>query len=196
MEKKAAAILLVSGVVITLGALHLKRKTPNEKQSNFRGGVRLYPTAPISPSATIEAVQYIGADGAATPVSAPTVSAPIVSAPVAPVASVTPTSTQTIEPTVTPPITTSTEGSGHHGGGHHDGKHKRSIINIYGGYGYPYGWYNYPYWVNPYGNEKSVYCMTEFRTLTQVDGCGALENADDCCNRKSRRGTVSAKKRK
>jgi hypothetical protein len=51
-------------------------------------------------------------------------------------------------------------------------------------------------WLNPYGNQKSVYCMTEFGTLTQVDGCGALESADHCCKRKSVRGSYAVKKKK
>lgn len=174
MEKSAK--VFIGGVVIfTVATVLLTRRKP-ENKSNFygrRGAVLLRPTAPVSPNATITAVQFLNADG--TPVAP-------VSAPVSP----TPTPAPSPSPLPTPPTSPPPPNGDkpHH---HHPPKN----INIYS-YGYPY-FYPYYYYglYYPYGQQKSVYCMTEYGTLTVVDGCRPYETADECCRRKSRRGKLT-----
>lgn len=186
---REAKILLGTAAILGAGAILLEL-TKKDKKSNFdgnRGLIRLRPTAPISPSMPITAVQYYGVDGVAAPAASP---APVA----APTASPAPVAAPTITPTtptgggsITPPI--APNAGGHSGGGdnsggnHHRGHHgRRGVYWLY-----PY--FNYPYYgLYPYGNGKSVYCMTEYGTTTVVDGCYAYESADACCKRKSRRG--------
>jgi hypothetical protein len=193
--KREGKILLGTAAVLGVGALLLeltkkgRNNGSNGAQSSFdgrQGLVRLRPTAPVSPSMPITAVQYYGADGqaAAAPAAAPAPPPP---------SSITPPSAGHggHATSIAPTTTTTTPPSGGTNGGHHHHKKHPKIINI----GYPYYWgypyWNYAYWGhplwNPYGHEKSVYCMTQYGTLTKVDGCGALETAEHCCKRKSRR---------
>lgn len=182
----AGAVAGVTALIIAL-----RNSSKKENQSSMSGNVvRLRPTAPISPAANITAVQYLNAEGAAAaaPAGGATggATAPVASTPTVGEVSSTPVVTEPA-PTTTAPTTATPPPDG----GHHPHHRRRAPYIIYGSpywWGNPYAW-NWGLW-NPYGFDKAVYCMNEFGSLTRVRGCYSYETADQCCARKSRRGSI------